>query len=388
MNLSFKFAATPAIYFGVKKIKMLPQLAQQFGHKALVVTGKSSFLKTFIAMELFQDLEAYNIETKLVHISGEPTPNQIDEAVDTYGKWKPDLVIAIGGGSVMDAGKAISAMLCEKGSITNFLEDVGTQLPSGNKIPLITVPTTAGTGSEATKNAVITQPGENGFKKSLRHDNYVPNVALIDPQLTIGCPPPITAASGMDAFTQLLESYLSTNSTPITDALALDGLSHLIGSIETAYERGDNLKARSAMSYAALLSGITLANAGLGVVHGFAQPLGSLYNIPHGIVCGTLMGAANRITVEELRTLNNQRILAKYDTIARLVSDADNQNKRIDDFLKEIDRLTVKFKLPVLSGFGISENDLPTIVSNTGLKYHPIELNDINLTDILKNRLY
>ena len=366
---------------------MLPQLVQQFGQKALIITGRSSFLKSFVAMELFQDFDACSIETQLVHISGEPSPDQIDSAVTAHRKFKPNVVIAIGGGSVMDAGKAISAMLCENGSIKNFLEDVGNQLPSGKKIPLITVPTTSGTGSEATKNAVITQLGKDGFKKSLRHDHYVPNIALVDPELTVGCPPAVTASTGMDAFTQLLEAYLSTNSNPITDALALDGMNRLIRSIEKAYDHGNDLGARADMSYAALISGITLANAGLGVVHGFAQPLGSLFNIPHGVVCGTLMGAVNRISVQRLREHKNQKILEKYDKVARLFSHAEDQNRRLNDFMDELDRLTTKFNLPALSGFGLTEADFPSIVSKTGLKYHPVELNDHDLITILKWRL-
>lgn len=387
MNTSIKFAATPAIYFGIHKIKMLPQLVQQFGQKALVLTGKSSFLKTFVAMELLQDFAACSIENKLVQIEGEPSPAQIDAVVTAYRKWKPDVVVAIGGGSVMDAGKAISAMLCEKGAIANYLEDVGTRLPSGNKVPLITVPTTAGTGSEATKNAVITQLGENGFKKSLRHDNYVPNIALVDPALTVSCPPTVTAASGMDAFTQLLESYLSSNSNTLTDTLAFEGLTHIIRSIEKAVKQGDDLKARSDMSYAALLSGVTLANAGLGVVHGFAQPLGSLFNVPHGVVCGTLMGAANRITVGKLKAQNNQKVLEKYEKVASLFPKTESQVNLVEQLLHNIDKLIAQFNLPLLSAFGITENDFPIIVSKTGLKYHPVELNDAELTNILSQRL-
>lgn len=387
MNQSFKLATTPLILFGTKKIKQLPELTLQFGKKVLIVTGKASFLKSHIAIELFQDLDAGSIENKLIQIIGEPTPDQIDLAVSNYRDWSPTVIVAIGGGSTIDAGKAISAMLCEKGSIKNYLEDVGTQLPSGKKIPLIAIPTTAGTGSETTKNAVITQPGKNGFKKSLRHDNYVPNIALVDPDLCVGCPPSVTAASGMDAYTQLLESYLSLNSNPLTDALALDGIAHLIESIEKAFEHGDNLEARTNMCYAAMLSGITLANAGLGVVHGFAQPLGSIFNVPHGVVCGTLMGSANRVTIEKLKIHPNQTILDKYDRVAQLISNAATREQRINDFLNELDRLTAKFKLKRLSEFGITEADLPQIIHHTGLKYHPVELDHQDLVTILKNRL-
>ena len=385
--MNFNLSATPTIHFGVNKIKSLPELIAGFGNKALLVTGKSSFIKSFIAIELFNDLEAYRINNKVIQIEGEPSPEQVDQAVHEYRNWKPEVVVAIGGGSVMDAGKAISAMLCEGGSIVDFLEGVGTHLSTGNKVPLIAVPTTAGTGSETTKNAVITQFGEHGFKKSLRHDNYIPNVALVDPQLTVGCPPSITAASGMDAFTQLLESYLSVNSSPITDALALEGIGLIVRSLERAVEKGDDLNARAGMSYAAMLSGITLSNAGLGVVHGFAQPLGSLFPIPHGVVCGTLMAAANRITVQLLRKKKDIRTLNKYYQVATLLTSEKDQTTAIDQLLDELDRLTLKFKLPLLSSFGITEEDFPIIIKNTGLKYHPIDLSTADLKRILKQRL-
>ena len=385
--MDFKFTATPQILFGVGKIKLLPELINEFGNRALLVTGKSSFIKSFHAIELFNDLEAYGISNQIIHIEGEPTPEQINRAVKEHAPLKPDVIVAIGGGSVMDAGKAISAMLCEDGSIIDFLEGIGTKLPSGEKIPMIAVPTTAGTGSEATKNAVITRPGENGFKKSLRHDNYIPNIALVDPQLTIGCPPNITAASGMDALTQLLESYLSVNSNPLTDAIAFEGIKQILHSLERAVEKGDDLDARTGVSYGALTSGITLANAGLGVVHGFAQPLGSLFSIPHGTVCGTLMGAANRITVQKLNEKNNVRTLEKYYRVASILTNEMDQGKAVDFLLDEIDRLIQKFNLPGLSRFGITEKDFPLILKNTGLKFHPIDLSAADLIWILNQRL-
>ncbi|MDA3928796.1 MAG: iron-containing alcohol dehydrogenase, partial [Prolixibacteraceae bacterium] len=263
----------------------------------------------------------------------------------------------------------------------------GTKVLSGKKIPMIAVPTTSGTGSEATKNAVISELGENGFKKSLRHNNFVPNIALVDPQLTLGCPPAITAASGLDAFTQLLESYLSTNANPITNALAFEGIIKIIGSLEKAVLNGNNLEARTNVSYAALLSGITLANAGLGVVHGFAQPLGSLFSVPHGIVCGTLMGAANRITVQKLREQGKTDFLDKYYMVAQLVSSKANKKDVLDDFIDFLDKLIIKFNLPKLSVFGVNQSDFPAIIEKTDLKYHPVELSNDDLMWILKERL-
>jgi len=383
----FTFASTPNIIFGVHKIKLLPELISGYGKKALLVTGKSSFLNTVPANELFRELKNLNIEIRVITISGEPSPKQIDDAVSQHKGWNPDVAVAIGGGSVMDAGKAISAMLCEEENIVQFLEGVGSKIPSGRKIPMIALPTTSGTGSEATKNAVITQQGVNGFKKSLRHNNYIPDIALVDPHLTVSCPASVTAASGMDAFTQLLESYLSSNASPITNALALDGLSKLIRSIETAVHQGNNLEARSDMSYAALISGITIANAGLGVVHGFAQPLGSVFSVPHGIVCGTLMGAANRITVQRLQEQNKSDVLEKYFSVAKLVTSNENQTEAIDELIEYLDHLTTLFRLPLLSDFGITKTNFPLIVEKTSRKEHPVELSDNDLYNILTQRL-
>lgn len=191
----------------------------------------------------------------------------------------------------------------------------------------------------------------------------------------------------MDAFTQLLESYLSTNSNPFTNALALDGITRLAANIETAYLQGNNIEARSNMSYAALISGITLANAGLGLVHGFAQPLGSIFNLPHGIVCGTLMGATNRITVERIRKTNNLSAIKMYHKAAIAAGFDSDENKAIDQFIDFIDELTLKFNLPKLSDFGIEISDFEKIIGNTGLKYHPEKLSDNDLYEILKMRL-
>jgi alcohol dehydrogenase class IV len=385
--MHFSFASTPSIHFGPGQFATLPDRIAQFGKNVLIVTGKASFLQTVHAKRLLEELTVRNLHFELEKISGEPSPAQIDEIAIQYRDEQIAVVLAIGGGSVLDAGKAISAMLCETESIITFLEGVGTRQPSGRKVPLIAVPTTSGTGSEATKNAVITQAGKNGFKKSLRHDQYIPNIALVDPLLTLDCPADTTAASGMDAFTQLLESYLSTKANPFTDALAFEGLRHITSSITEAVNNGQNIVARTSMSYAALISGMTIANAGLGIVHGFAQPLGSFYEVPHGKVCGTLMGAANRITVERLREEANLDVLEKYFNVARLITPNENRDEAIDTLLDYLDQLTANFNLPVLSDYGITPADFPLIIANTGQKEHPVRLTDDDLKSILMQRL-
>ncbi|MCF8363046.1 MAG: iron-containing alcohol dehydrogenase [Prolixibacteraceae bacterium] len=382
--MDFTFSNTPKIIFGEGRLEQITSYISKFGNKTLVITGKS-FPESVYGQKFFSKLKKHDFSYIHEVIHGEPTPEHIDNIKNNSIRLSPNVVVAIGGGSIMDAGKAVSAMLCEDGPITDFLEGVGTKQPSGIKVPLITVPTTSGTGSEATKNAVITQYGKNAFKKSLRHDNFVPDIALIDPNLTITCPPEVTASSGMDAFTQLFESYLSTNASSLTNALAFDGIKHIFSSLQQAVTNGNDIISRTGMSYAALLSGITLANAGLGVIHGFAQPLGSLFPIPHGVVCANLMGPANQITVEKLRSENDTETLKNYANIAHLLYPDMDEKEATDKLLQYINQLTKKFNIPKISSFGVNSTHYDTIINSTGLKNHPVKLNQDELKMILEN---
>jgi alcohol dehydrogenase class IV len=313
MITSFSFAPTPQLYFGTGKLSLLPGLIKAYGSTALLVTGAHSFTNTDEAQKLFEALKANGIQWQHYIIENEPSPTMIDACVQQFKKSLPSVVVAIGGGSVLDAGKAIAAMLPIGESIKDYLEGVGTKNHDGTTLPMIAIPTTSGTGSEATKNAVISKVGEGGYKKSLRHNNFIPKVAILDPVLTITCPPNVTAASGMDAFTQLLESYVSTAANPMTDALALEGLTKISKSLLKAWHDGDDMEARSDMALASYLSGITLANAGLGLVHGFASSVGGYFDIPNGVFCSSLMAAANKVTVIELLKINNNsESLKKY----------------------------------------------------------------------------
>jgi alcohol dehydrogenase class IV len=387
---NFIFAKIPQIIFGIGFIDQLGKIAGCYGRKILLVTGSNSYDMTLIKKRVENTLSLQNLDYLRYPVSGEPSPLIIDEAVGLFKKEGIDAVVAVGGGSVMDAGKAISVMLVTEGNVKDYLEEVGTRQSSGQRLPLIAIPTTSGTGSEATKNAVISEFGDHGFKKSLRHDNYVPDCALIDPELTISCLPHITAASGMDAFTQLLESYLSTTSSTMTDALAISGLVRIARSLKNAYLHGDNLEARTDMSYAALISGITLSNAGLGVIHGFAQPLGSLFPVPHGVVCGTLMGVANRYTVSKLRLCESKtQYLEKYASVGRLFSDDQSMSKDyyIDLLLHTIEEYIEEFKIPRLSVYHIYEDNLDDIVAQTGIKNHPVAFYREELKEMVRSRL-
>jgi alcohol dehydrogenase class IV len=214
---SFNFARIPYIIFGAGKLRELYNIIPKFGNNILFVLGGSSLKQYGKWDEISSILEDKSINFFSISVPSEPSPALIDEYANEFRNKDIDLVIGIGGGSVTDAGKAISAMIPKADSIKNYLEGIGNKTHDGRKIPYIAIPTTSGTGSEATKNAVISEVGPNGFKKSLRHDNLIPNVALIDPELMISCPMSITAACGMDAFTQLLEAYVSTKVNPITD---------------------------------------------------------------------------------------------------------------------------------------------------------------------------
>ncbi len=387
----FPFTHTPDILFGRGKIKKLPAVLPRFGMDVLLITGSRSFIESVHWDRLLLQLEAARIPWRHFTIDKEPTPEMIDRCVLSITDPVPSVVVAIGGGSVLDAGKAISAMYKQEGSVTDYLEGVGIRKPSGRKVPFVAIPTTSGTGSEATKNAVITSVGVEGFKKSLRHDHYVPDLALIDPDLTASCSPEQTARSGMDAFTQLLESYLSLKATQMTDALAIDALRILRDSLPEAVFRGDDSQdARTGMSYAAMISGITLANAGLGIVHGFASSIGGFFDIPHGLVCGTLMGVANRITWEKLiKTNENPAALEKYARVGKIFTrEKDKSDSYYASALIElIEEWTERFGMQKLSDFGIAKKDVPKIVKATSNKNNPVPLTKEEMKEILTDRI-
>ncbi len=383
---AFTFATTPQSYFGAEKIVTLPSVVKTFGSRILLVTGARSFTSSAASKKLLEQLHASGYTVEQCIIDREPTPAMIDSAVQKSSHALPQVVVAIGGGSVLDAGKAIAAMLPLQESVKDHLEGVGTKTHPGVKIPFIAIPTTAGTGSEATKNAVLSEIGENGYKKSLRHNNFVPDIAIIDPKLTLGCPPAITAASGMDAFTQLLESYLSTAANPMTDALAYEGLKYISTSLLPVYEDGSNLAARTAMALASYLSGITLANAGLGLVHGFASAVGGYFNISHGVICSTLMASANKITVRKLRAeKNNDAALAKYTAVGKLFTKADNKSDDyyIDSLLAHIELLTHELKIPALKSGGVFSADFEKIIKASDNKNNPAILNKEEMEEVL-----
>ena len=352
MKQVFTLAPTPLLHFGDGKISLLPDTVKSFGTRFLLVTGASSFVSSIHFERLKDQFVSRKLSFQHVYVNGEPTPGLVDVSVREFEAFEPEVVVAIGGGSALDAGKAISAMMPLNESVKNYLEGIGSKTHPGIKLPFIAVPTTAGTGSEAARNAVLSETGPNGYKKSLRHNKLVPDVAIVDPALTLSCSPSTTAASGMDAFTQLLESYLSPGGNAVTDVLAFEGLSHIRSSLLPAFRDGSNLNARIGMSLSAYLSGLALTNAGLGLIHGFASSIGGFFPIPHGIICSALMYPVNKLTVQKLRSENSGEGLKKYAAVGRMFSGSrpyKSDHYETDGLLETIRAWTAELKIPTSS---------------------------------------
>ena len=386
----FQFSSLPEILFGEGVRNELPAAAMKRGKRVLLFTGSSSVHNSGHGEEIISGLKAANLLLDHEIIAHEPSPTLIDRIVDQYRGSGVDVVVAVGGGSVMDAGKAVSAMIPVEGSIRDYLEGVGEKKHPGDKIPFIAMPTTSGTGSEMTKNAVISEVGEQGFKKSLRHDNFIPELAIIDPEMMLSCPADLTAAAGMDAFTQLLESYVSVEANPMTDALALQGLKQIKKYLLRAYLEGDqNIEARSGMALAAMFSGITLSHAGLGLVHGFASPLGGFYHIPHGVACGSLMAPVFARTIDNLQDRPDHPAIQKLLIVSKVF--ADFKYKKDMEYLKafkeKLIHITKLLEVPLLSAYGLNEEGIQKVVERTSHKCHPVKLTQEQMLDALRNRI-
>lgn len=391
----FSIARLPRIEFGAGSVTKLPSLIAQYGNRVLLVTGQRSFPESPHWPALLAALAQIGIDWAQVRIVDEPSPQEVDAAVRQFHGQGFTAVVGIGGGSVLDAAKAIAGLLPSGDSVLDYLEGVGPEKPyRGPALPFIAAPTTAGTGSEATKNAVLSARGPNGFKKSFRHDLLVPEYALLDPDLLASCPRPQIAANAMDALTQLLESYVSIKANPFTDALAESGMKAVRAGLFAWYEGGDQAAAgRSRMAYAALLSGICLAQTGLGSVHGLASPLGAFFPIPHGVVCGTLVGAATRINLTALRERDpDHPSWGKYARAGEILHG--HHYPSIEEahaaLLALLDDWTERLALPRLNAYGIQESDFAHVVTHSrgsSMKTNPLVLSDAEITQILKERL-
>lgn len=393
----FTISSLPRIYFGEGQLERLPALIAEYGKRLLVVSGKNSFANSPHWQTLQQGLQQAGLTYQLLNVAGEPSPALVDAAVLALHGKGFEVVVGIGGGSVLDAAKAIAGLLPSGRSVLSHLEDVGQGLPyEGPALPFIAVPTTAGTGSEVTRNAVLSEQGAQGYKKSFRHEALVARLALIDPLLLEQCPRELIAAQGMDAFTQLLESYVSLRANPFTDALAWSGLEAVAQGFFAAYDGGDDEAARqgrAAMAYGALLSGITLSQVGLGSVHGLAQPLGSLFPVPHGVACGTTLAVATEINIKALRERAPQSpALAKYARVGRLLLGDSRLHEQAacHALVSQLQMWSERMALPRLGAFGITVDDIPLIVAHArgnSMKTNPIWLADEEIEKIVSRRL-
>jgi alcohol dehydrogenase class IV len=325
-----------------------------------------------------------------VIISGEPTYERIKEATRIARETDSQFVIGFGGGSVLDAGKAIAAMLTNPGELIDYLEIVGNNRPiSTQAAPYLAIPTTSGTGSEVTKNAVL-QVEDKKIKVSMRSVLMLPTISLVDPELTLSIPSAVTAASGLDALTQVIEPYVSIKANPMVDMFCLEGIRNIFFSIETACNEGANLKAREAMAWGSLLGGLSLANAGLGTVHGFSSIIGGMFNIPHGVICARLLPIVMEANIKSLIQQNQpSQALNRYREIAAIVTK--NENAKIEEGFIAIKELVNRLKIKGFSSYGITNNDFPVLIKGAmganSTKANPVQLTEDELTEILEKAL-
>lgn len=395
MIASFSISGLPKIVFGEGSLRDLPGLLDSLGNRVLIVTGGKSFRASLHWQGLVDGMKGHGLTWEDMVVAQEPSPGLVDQAVRVYRHSGIKVVLGIGGGSVLDAAKAIAGLLPHGNSVMDHLEGVGPEiLYQGPSLPFIAVPTTAGTGSESTKNAVLSMHGPDGFKKSFRHDLLVAKYAVVDPAVLASCPPDLIAANGMDALTQLLESYVSTRANPMIDALALSGLGYVRDGLLAWYEGGEKAtEGRAGMAYAAMLSGITLAQVGLGSVHGLAAPLGAYFPVPHGVACGATVAEATAINIRALEQREpNNPAMAKYAKIGRLFQGRNH----LDDItaraflVQTLKEWTARMKVPTLGVYGIRETDLDLIIANSrgsSMKTNPIVLTDGEVREILSRCL-
>jgi len=381
--MRFEFATATRILFGPGTIDEVPSLSAELGKRACVVTGRTGKRTG----PLLERLKNCGIESVVFHVDGEPTTKLVRAAVESARRATCDLVISMGGGSVLDTGKVVATMLTNTGKLEDYLEVVGAgKALTQAAAPHIAIPTTAGTGAEVTRNAVLGVP-EHRVKVSMRSPLMLPRLAVVDPDLTHSMPPSVTALTGLDALTQLIEVYVSNKANPLTDGLCREGLKRAGRSLLKAYEDGSNSIAREDMAIASLFGGLGLANAKLGAVHGFAGPLGGMFSAPHGAICARLLPFVMEANVRALKNREpDSMVLSRYDEVAQLLMG--QTPARADDGVRWIRNLCAALNVPSLAEFGLSERDFPAAVAkaqkSSSMKGNPIKLTDDELLGILK----
>ena len=384
--MRFEFATATRVVFGARSRLELPTIAAALGSRALVVTGRSPSRSEL----LVSGLTERGVRCVLWSVPGEPTIDQVRTGTELARTNRCDLVVAIGGGSAIDAGKAIAALTTNPGDPLEYLEVIGNGRSLDRAcLPFIAVPTTAGSGAEVTRNAVLASP-ESGVKVSLRSPLMLPRVALVDPELARDLPPLVTATTGLDALAQLIEPYLSHRSTPFTDPLCLDGIARIARALPVAVRDGADVGAREDMAFASLLGGMALANAALGAVHGFAGPIGGRFPAPHGAVCAALLPhvvRANLVALTEREPTSP--LLARFDQVGRTLTGRARAGAM--DGVDRLESLRQELHIPPLGAYGVTEADVPTLVAqarlSSSMRGNPIELTDSEMSDILHRAL-
>jgi alcohol dehydrogenase class IV len=381
--MKFEFATATSIVFGVGTSGRVGENLKGPVRRALVVTGATSVR----AEKLLANLAVNSVGTVTFAVGGEPTLATVENGVAVARRENCNLVIAIGGGSVIDAGKAIAAMMKNEGELLDYLEVIGRgQALQNQSAKFIAIPTTAGTGSEVTRNAVLASP-EHRVKVSLRGVGMLPWMAVVDPELTYDLPPALTATTGLDALTQLIEPYVSARANPMTDGFCLEGMRRAARSLGEAVSNGANKTAREDMALAGLFGGLALANAGLGAVHGFAGPIGGMFPAPHGAVCAALLPHVMAANLSALREREKQSFaLGRYARVAAVLTD--NPHSTPDAGVEWVKKLVADLSIPKLGAYGIREEHVADLVAKaakaTSMKANPIVLTPVELSDTLR----
>jgi alcohol dehydrogenase class IV len=384
--MHFEFATATRIIFGAGGLNTIDTLTAPYGRHALIISGAPDEHKDRLTNLLKSRMYTYS----LVEIHQEPTIELVRKMVDIARESSCEFVIGIGGGSTIDAGKAVSAMLTNPGDLTEYLEVIGLNRPLViPSTPFIAIPTTSGTGSEVTRNAVIGST-EHCVKVSLRSPYLLPRIALVDPELTISVPPFVTAFTGMDALTQLIEPFTCNNSNPLTDAICREGMALVARSIIKAYNDGADLTAREDMSLASLFGGLALANAKLGAVHGMAGPIGGELSAPHGAICARLLPIVMMENIKALRIRSPiNPILKRYDEVGKILTG--NPSATADDGIHWVQNVCTLFNIQPLTSLGLSENSFHELIAKSvkasSMKGNPITLTDEEINNILQQSL-
>ena len=384
VDMKFEFATATKIIFGPGTLSEAAGLAREFGSRALVVTGRGSSR----AEKLLANLQSNDVRSILFAVSGEPELATIEQGTRLAKIEQCELVIGIGGGSALDTAKAIAAMLANGGELLDFVEIIGRgRSLTKPSVPFIAIPTTAGTGSEVTRNAVLTSY-EHKVKVSLRSPFMLPRVAVVDPELTYELTPALTASTGLDALTQLIEPYVCSRANPMTDGLCVEGIRRVARSLPVAFQDGQNKSAREDMAVASLLGGMTLANAGLGAVHGFAGPIGGLFSdAPHGAICAALLPQVMDANLRALRQrAPDSEALKRYAEVARLLTG--DLSATADAGVEWVRRLAGDLKIPRLGAYGIQSEHVAELVKKamqaSSMKSNPLALTSEELAETLR----